>query len=235
MDSFFNNISHQKTKITILATYALTRTSLQSLLENDRQLGVLDVVGTTAELIEKVSRNKPDVTLICLLENESENIAVVTDLLKAAPKTKIVILCSPNNLPIQAAALQFGVAGIVGANQSGRVLSQAIKQISAGEVWLNQKLLARLFDGSSNSKSDVKYKNKTRFKGDDLTRRELEIVKMIGLGLKNKDISKKLCIGETTVRQHLSSIYSKLHIEDRLNLAIYAYRQRIVSPPVKSI
>lgn len=235
MNSLFNNISHQKTKITILATYALTRSSLQSLLENDRQLNVLDVVGTTAELIEKVSRNKPDVTLICLLEDESENIAVVTDLLKAAPKTKIVILCSPNNLPIQAAALQLGVAGIVGANQSGRVLARAIKQISAGEVWLNQNLIARLFDGGSNSSSDVKYKGNTYFKGDNLTRRELEVVKLIGLGLKNKDISKKLCISETTVRQHLSSVYSKLNIKDRLNLAIYAYRQRIVSPPVKSI
>jgi DNA-binding NarL/FixJ family response regulator len=235
VDSFFNNISHQKTNITILATYALTRSSLQSLLENDHQLNVLDVVGTTAELIEKVSRNKPDVTLICLLENENENIAVVTDLLKAAPKTKIVILCSPNNLPLQAAALRFGVAGIVGANQSGRVLSRAIKQISAGEVWLNQNLVARLLEGNSNSTSDIKYKDNAYFKGDTLTRRELEIVKMIGLGLKNKDISKKLCISEITVRQHLSSIYGKLNIEDRLNLAIYAYRQRIVSPSSNSI
>lgn len=117
-----------------MATYALTRSSLQSLLENDRQLSVLDMVGTTAELIEKVSRNKPDVTLICLLENESKNIAVVTDLLKAAPNTKIIILSSPSNPLSQAAALQFGVAGIVGANQSGRVLARAIKQISAGEV-----------------------------------------------------------------------------------------------------
>lgn len=218
-----------------MATYALTRSSLQSLLENDRQLNVLDVVGTTAELIEKVTRNKPDVILICLLENESKNIAVVTDLLKAAPKTKIVILSSPNNLPGSPAALQFGVAGIVGANQSVRVLTRAIKQISAGEVWLNQNLIARLFDGNSNSTTNVRHKDKAYFKGDNLTRRELEVVKMIGLGLKNRDISKKLCIGETTVRQHLSSIYSKLNIGDRLNLAIYAYRRRIVSPPANSI
>jgi DNA-binding NarL/FixJ family response regulator len=235
MISLLNNISRQKIKITVLATYALTRCSLQSLLENDRQINVLDMVGTTAELIEKVSRNKPDVTLICLLENESENIAVVTELLKAAPKTKIVILSSPNNLPIQAAALQFGVAGIVEANQSGRVLIRAIKQISAGEVWLNQKLIARLLDENFNSTSNVKYKNKTFLKGDNLTKRELDVIKMIGLGMKNKDISKKLRIGETTVRQHLSSIYSKLNVEDRLNLAIYAYRRRIVSPPSNSI
>lgn len=230
MDPFFNNISHRKINITISATHALVRSSLRSLFENDRRLSVLDTVGTTAELIEKSSRSKPDVVLICLTENEGENIAVIADLLKAAPQTKVVILSSPNSSLNHAAALKLGVAGIVGANQSGRVLIQAIRQVSEGEVWLNQKLITELLNDSFNSSNNIKNKNKGYSKGDDLTKRELEVVRMIGLGLNNKDISKKLDIGETTVRHHLSSIYSKLNVEDRLNLAIYAYRRGIVSP-----
>ncbi len=232
MDIFINNISNRKTKVIVLATYALVRSSLQLLLETDRELRVVDVAGTTLELIEKVSHNKPDVVLICLMENEGKNIDLITDLFKVAPKTKAVLLSSPNSLLNQPSALKLGVAGIVGTNQSPRILIRAIRQVSEGEVWLNHKVIAQLLGNSFNSTGNGKYKNKGLLRGGDITKRELEVVRMIGLGLNNKEISKKLCIGEATVRHHLSSIYSKLNIEDRLNLAIYAYQQGIVSSQV---
>ncbi len=232
MDTFINNISHRKTKVSVLATYALVRSSLQLLLESDKELTVLDVAGTTAELIEKVSHNKPDVVLLCLMENEGKNINLMADLLKVAPKTKAIILSSPNSLLDQPSALKLGVTGIVGTNQNTRTLIRAIRQVSEGEIWLNHKVIAQLLDNSFNSTSNGKYKNKGLLRGDDLTKRELEVITMIGLGFNNKEIAKKLYIGEATVRHHLSSIYSKLNIEDRLNLAIYAHQQGIISSRV---
>jgi len=62
----------------------------------------------------------------------------------------------------------------------------------------------------------------------DLTKREIEIIRLVGFGSTNKAIAGTLTISEATVRHHLSSIYSKLHVEDRLNLAIFAYRTGIV-------
>ncbi len=229
MDTFFNS-SHRKTKITILATYNLVRHSLQVLLDNDRELSVLDVAGTTSELLEKVSSRNPDVVLIFLMENEGKNIEVLTGLRKIAPQVKVVILSSPNSLLDQPAALKLGVTGIVGTHQSARALIRVIRQVAEGEVWLNQKLLAQLLDNSFGTTVGGKSKNKGFFNGDDLTNRELEVVGMIGLGMNNKDISKKMFISEATVRHHLSSIYGKLNVEDRLNLAIYAYQQQIVQP-----
>ncbi len=228
MDTFFNNISRRKTKVSILATYNLVRDGLRQLLEDDRNLTVLDVVGTASELIGKVSRHAPDVVLICLTQNEGGNIDVIADLRRIIPQIKVVILSSPDSLLDQPAALKLGVTGIVGTNQSARVLTRAINQVSEGEVWLNQKLIAKLLDGSFNN-SGGKSKNKGYFK-DELTSRELEVVAMIGMGLNNKDIAKKMYISEATIRHHLSSIYGKLNVDDRLNLAIYAYRQRIVRP-----
>ncbi len=232
MDTFINNISHRKTRVSVLATYALVRSSLQLLLESDKELTIIDVAGTTSELIEKVFHNKPDVVLICLMENEGKNINLIAGLFKVAPKTKVIILSSPNSLLDQPSALKLGVTGIIGTNQSTRILIRAIKQVSEGEVWLNHKVIAQLLDKSFDSTSNSKYKNKGLLRGDDLTKRELEVITMIGLGLNNKEISKKLYIGEATVRHHLSSIYSKLHIEDRLNLAIYAHQQGIISSQV---
>jgi len=235
MDTFYNNISRRKTKVMVLATYNLVRNYLRLLLESDRSLSVLDAVGTTAELIEKISRSAPDVVLICLATEEGEDISAITELRQVAPQTKVVILSSPDSSLDQSAALKLGVMGIVGTNQNARILTRAIKQVSEGEVWLNQKLIERLLNNNFSADVGGKSKSKGFFKDDSLTNRELEVVETIGLGMKNKDISKKLFISEATVRHHLSSIYSKLNVEDRLNLAIYAYQQKIVTPPSRTV
>ncbi len=231
MDAFFTNITtRRKTKVTIWATHSLIRHSLQLLLDNDRELCVIDSVGTTSELFEKASRRSPDVVLVCLMDNESQNIEVLSELRSAAPQSKIVILSGPQSSLDLSSALKLGVSGIVGFNQHARILTRAIRQVSEGEVWLNQKLLAQLLDNNfKNLNGSKKHSNKGYY-SDNLTTRELEVVAMIGLGMNNKDISKKLFISEATVRHHLSSIYGKLNIEDRLNLAIYAYRHQIVTP-----
>lgn len=129
MDAFFNNISHPKTRITVLATYNLIRSSLQSILETERQLSVLDAVGTSSELLKRISHCKPDVILICLLENEGKNLNIITNLLAAAPQTKIVILSSPHSLLDQAEAFKLGVSAIVGADQNPQTLLQAIRRV----------------------------------------------------------------------------------------------------------
>lgn len=234
MDNFFNNNSRQKIKITILATHTLVRQSLEALLNEERELSVLDAVGTTSDLLEKVSVHKPDVVLLCLMENEGKNVNVLNKLFKAAPEIKVVILSSPNSSLNQPEALKLGVTGIVGINQNSRSLFRVIRQVADGEVGLNQKLLSQLLDSNFNE-SNGKRKNKRFIKGDDLTNREIEVIGMIGLGMNNKDIAKKMFISEATVRHHLSSIYGKLNIEDRLNLAIYAYQHGIVPTAVNSI
>ena len=234
MDAFFNNNSRQKIKITILAKYNLIRQSLQTLLNDDRELNVVDTAGTNSELIEKVATRNPDVVLIFLMENEGKNIEVLDGLRKIAPQVKVVILSSPNSLLDQPAALKSGVTGIVGTHQSPRSLIRVIRQVAEGEVWLNQKLLTQLLDNNFNTTSG-KSKNKGLVRGDELTSRELEVIEMIGLGMNNKVISKKMFISEATVRHHLSSIYGKLNVEDRLNLAIYAYKRGIVQPSTSSI
>jgi two-component system, NarL family, response regulator DegU len=234
MNPLFTNVSNKKTKVTILSTYKLVGDCLQVLLDSDRELRVLDTVGTNAELIQRVSQNAPDVILICLMDDEGKNIDVIADLFLVAPQIKIVILSTPNSLLDQPEALKLGVAGIVGTNQNFRTLIRAIRQVSEGEVWLNQKLIAQLIGGNFYA---VKGKSQPAglYKNDDLTNREREVVELVGRGMNNKHISKKLYISEATVRHHLSSIYSKLYIEDRLNLAIFAFQQGIVHPPVKSL
>lgn len=233
MEPFYKDNSRQLTKVTILATQNLVSDYLNALLAEERELAVIDTAASNAELLSKVSQNVPDVVLVCLMDDEGRDLQVVTHLLEIAPNTKVVVLSSPDSLLDQPASLKLGVTGIVGANQNVRVLVRAIRQVSEGEVWLNQKLIDQLIGRNTNG-SNGKNGSSGNGKLDDLTHRELEVAEMVGYGMNNKEISKKLLISEATVRHHLSSIYSKLHLEDRLNLAIYAYQRGIVRPGVSS-
>ena len=222
----------QPVKVTVFASLKLISEYLSAILASERGLAVINVAETYSELLQMASANWPDVVLLCLMDDEGEQISVIADLLGIAPDIKVVVLSGPNSNLDQPASVKLGVRGIVGTNQSVRVLVRAIQQVSEGDVWLNQKLVDRLLGEdsySSNGNSNSHGKDRV----NELTNRETEIVELVGRGMNNKEIAKQLTIGEATVRHHLSSVYSKLGVEDRLNLAIFAYQQGIVTPPAR--
>jgi len=120
--------------------------------------------------------------------------------------------------------------GVVFKTQSPEMLLKAIEKVNLGEVWLERSLIAnvlsRLSRNSKPQKSDLDSNGI-----NVLSTREKEIVRLIGQGYKNKKISTQLCISETTVRHHLTSIYSKLGVSDRLELLVFAHRYGLVKPP----
>lgn len=233
MDMFRNGNSSRKTINVILFTgYKLVRDQLGFLLETKSEIVVKDYASTPKELLQKCSKLKPDVVLFCLMEDEVENVEIMPKLFETSPQTKAMILSTVNGKLDQTKVLKLGATGIVGANQKEEILIRAIRQVAEGEVYLNQQLIAQLLgkekgseNGSNGHNGDSKHRG--LYENDPLTNRELEVIEVIAKGLTNKEISKQLYISEATVRHHLSSIYSKLHVEDRLNLVIYAYQYDI--------
>lgn len=213
-------------KISILASLQLVSAFLKALLESDKSLTVVNVAEDYNKLLESAAENPPDIALLCLLDDEGCQISFISDLVKRAPEMKIIVLSSPNSNLDQPASLKLGVRGIVGANQNIRVLKRAIQQVFEGGVWLNQRLMDQLLNGSAPKNGSNGSHHGSRV--HDLTKREIEIIELVGGGATNKGIAGMLTISEATVRHHLSSIYSKLHVEDRLNLAIFAYQTGIV-------
>jgi two-component system, NarL family, response regulator DegU len=216
----------EKINVMVLASHNLAHSCLRLLLESADEVRVMDEAKTASDLVRKASRNKPDVVLLCVMENQNEHIEVIPELFRVAPNARVVILSSPNGLEDQMKALKLGAAGIIGMNQNSRMLIRAIKQVYQGDTWFSQKLVARVLGNRSSpgNGSDGRF-----VKTDELTNRELEVIKMIGLGLKNREISERLFISEATVRHHLSSVYGKLRVDDRLNLVIYAYQHGLVN------
>lgn len=213
--------------ISVLASLNLVSDYLRALLEADKTIKIVDVAENHAKLLEAAAANPPDIALLCLMDDEGHHISFIAELAKKAPGVKIIVLSSPNSNLDQPASLKLGVRGIVGANQNIRVLKRAIQQVFEGEVWLNQRLMDQLLNGSSGNGGNGSRRGS---RVHQLTKREIEIIELVGYGMNNKAIAERLKISEATVRHHLSSIYSKLHVEDRLNLAIFAYQTGLVKP-----
>jgi DNA-binding NarL/FixJ family response regulator len=120
--------------------------------------------------------------------------------------------------------------GIVAKDKAADVLINAIKVVRKGEAWLDPATTASML-GEMSRAPKPKPLDPEAEKIATLTNREREVVTLIGEGIRNKEIADRLFISETTVRHHLTSIFDKLDVDDRVELLIYAYKHKLADPP----
>lgn len=131
-----------------------------------------------------------------------------------ADATRVVLLTSRMSDAEAVAALRLGAAGIVLKESAARVLPQCVRTVANGDPWLDADAMHA--PRSPNGEASK------------LTRRELDIVRMVAVGARNKKIAEQLGIAEGTVKMHLHTIYEKLEISGRVELSIYAREHAIV-------
>jgi DNA-binding NarL/FixJ family response regulator len=151
------------------------------------------------------------------------------ELLQLAPAAKVILLTGSRDPEEHLRAVRLGAMGVVLKDQAAEVLVTAVHKVNAGEAWLDPSLTARLVSGMSGGRS-IKTTNPEEAKIAQLTEREREVIALICEGLQNKIIGQRMFISETTVRHHLTSIFNKLGVENRLELVIYAYRHGLAQP-----
>ncbi len=250
----------QAVRILLIDDQVIVREGLRLLLESQPGLTVVSDAASAKEAVEHARSSQPDVILLDLDLGDSHGLSCLTELLEVAPKAKVLILTGVYDLEVHHAAISSGAMGIVRKLEAGDVLVKAIRKVSAGEVWLDGVLMARVLsdlwtartqgaeengNGHSNGVSDKERKVAEMWRpknsGSDeyeavkiarLTEREREVVTLIGEGLRNQQIADRLCISVITVRHHLSSVFSKVEVGDRFELAIYSYRHGLAKPPM---
>ena len=195
------------------------------LIDTSRGVAVTGTYSFGDDLDKMPEFSPPDVAVVYV--STGDRVEIISDLLQVLPDLRVILIIASADLDSQAEALKLGAVGIVHKEQNPKLLIEAIRQTYNGETWLNQVLLNKLLE---KGKSPDKMSTRSRFHTDmdSLTAREIEVVKMIGEGLKNRSIAERLAISEATVRHHLSSIYGKVGVEDRLNLVIFAYQKGII-------
>jgi DNA-binding NarL/FixJ family response regulator len=125
--------------------------------------------------------------------------------------------------------VRLGALGVVRKDQAASVLLKAIERVHAGEAWLDRTMVARVL--SDLARPAEPPSNPEAAAIASLTDRECQVIQLICEGLQNKLIADRLAISEATVRHHLTSIFSKLRLNSRLELVIYAYQHDLARPP----
>jgi DNA-binding NarL/FixJ family response regulator len=217
-------------RIVILDSHTLFRAGIHLIIESKPGMEVVGEAGSIIESLEMITNLKPDIILVELNLTGQPELDILSSLVKASEGTRLILVTGTSDSKVHQKAVEEGVVGVVYKTQPQEVLIKAIEKVYAGEVWLERSLIAnvlsRLSRNHSAGKVDPETESITR-----LSEREKEVVRLIGKGLKNKRISTELYISETTVRHHLTSIYSKLGVSDRLELLVYAHQYGLVPTP----
>jgi two-component system nitrate/nitrite response regulator NarL len=229
-ESKYYSMETEPIRIVILDSHALVRAGLRSLIDEQASMKVVGDAGNLADGLEAISSLHPDIVLFELNISDQLSPDMITQILLACDTTHPIIVTGINNPVIIQQLVENGAMGVVFKSQSPETLIKAIEKVNNGEVWLERSMIANVL--SRLSRTNIPVKNNTEVENiDELSDREKEIVRLIGKGYKNKRISSQLCISETTVRHHLTSIYNKLGVTDRLELLVYAHRFGLVKPP----
>lgn len=217
-------------RVFLIEYYLMAREGLRLLVENHPEFEIVGEAGEHPQAIESAGRLQPDIILLELNPDNGLGLPIIPELLEATPQARILLVTSIQDATIHQQAIQKGVMGVVPKRESSKVLLKAIQKVHAGEVWIDRITMAKVLSQFSQARQ-TQQMDPEATRMALLSDREREVIHLIGEGLKNKEIASRLFISEITVRHHLTSIFNKLEVEDRLELTIYAYRNGLAELP----
>ncbi len=217
-------------RVLLVDDHAVVRAGLRMLIESRPGLTVVGEAANPADALTTTAREQPDIILLDLDLGGDSSLDILPELFATAKNVRVLLLTGVRDPEEHHRAVRLGAMGVVLKERAAEDLLKAIEKVYAGEVWLDGALMARVL-GRSIPGNESAATNPETAKMTTLTEREREVIALICEGLQNKLIGERLFISETTVRHHLTSIFDKLGVTNRLELVIYAYRHGLAKLP----
>jgi two-component system nitrate/nitrite response regulator NarL len=214
-------------RILIVDDHAVVRAGLRMLIDQNPAMKVIGVAGNGAEALALAASEQPNMIILDILLGDEDDLTLLPELREAATDARVLVLTGLRSSESQRRAIVAGAMGVVLKEHAAEVLLKAIIKVHQGEVWLDRSMMGSVLDEMTQAPEIDPEKARIA----SLTDRECQVIALIAEGLKNKQIGERLFISETTVTHHLSSIFSKLGVSDRLELIIYAFRNRLAQLP----
>ena len=210
--------------ITVLLVddHEVVRQGVRFFLEAHADFVVVGEAESGKAAIKLAEEHVPDVVLMDLVMPEMDGVEATRQVKNISPRTQVVVLTSYHEDEHIFPALQAGAISYILKDIRMEELADAIKRAAHDEVTLHPRVAARIIQELHGTKRD----EINPF--TELTNREMEVLKLIANGLSNSEIAGQLVITEHTVKGHVSNILSKLHLADRTQAAVYAWRKGVV-------
>ena len=220
------HLEGQPIRVLLISDLLLLRPGIRHLLDS-AGIRLVGEAGTRGEALSLAAAEHPDV-IVVYLDSRTEAFECIEALVATAPESRIIALSDRRNAGDHHVLVELGALGLVFKHERPEVLIKAIRKVSAGEVWLDRTNTAEVLSRVARRRHS---EDLEAAKISTLTRREHEIIALVGEGLKSAVIAQRLFISEATVRNHLTSILGKLGLSNRFELAVYAFRQGMVRYP----
>jgi two-component system response regulator NreC len=201
-----------KTKVVVADDHAVVRTGLRMVLEAEPDIEVIAEATDMDSTLHKVRAHQPAVLILDLNMPGGPSLPHIPALLESSPDTRIVVLTMQADPAFAREALRAGAAGYVLKEAANSELAHAIRQAMEGGTYLQPELGARLAAEPAAPEGPP----------DDLTDRELDVLKLIALGYTNAEIGEQLFLSVRTVESHRANIQRKLRLQSRADLVRYA-------------
>ena len=202
----------------------IVRAGMRALLSSEQDLTIAGEVVDAKELFRLIEKESPDILLLGYPFSEKEKIRILEELTRKNSTTRTLVLLDQVSESDLLLMVRVGAKGCLPSYLPAATLKKAVRVVADGEYWVDRKTVGKLF----NELFRVLYPPKpTSSAAGLLTKREIEILKMLAQGLKNRDIAERLFISEKTVKAHLSNIFAKLKIKDRLQAALYVIEHHL--------
>jgi DNA-binding NarL/FixJ family response regulator len=195
---------------------------LESLFRMEQDIQVVARCVNGEEALKAVRQHRPDILILDIRMPAKDGLQVLREIQEDNLPTQIILLTVGLDEEETVEALRLGVRGVVLKEMAPQMLVQCVRKVHGGEQWLERRSVGRALEKLLWREAGA------REIAGMLTPREIEIVRMVAAGLRNKEIADKLFISEGTVKIHLHHIYEKLQLDGRLELALYAQDKGLV-------
>lgn len=209
----------KRIRIVLADDHPIVLDGLEQLFGTEPDLEVVARATSAEAAVRVLEEFKPDVLVLDLAMPGQTGLWVMEQAAARALPARIVLLTAHVDEQQLLEAVRLGVAGVVLKEMAPRLLVECVRKVHAGERWIEKHSVARAMDRMVRRDSELQ--RLTRL----LTPRELEIVRQVVEGLRNKEIAERLSITEGTVKIHLHNIYEKLGVTGRSQLILHATRE----------
>src|SRR2546425_10186568 len=225
------NKKSQPIRILIADDHPIFRDGLRRLLETEPQFMVVGESSDGDEAVKAATELKTDILLLDLNMPRVHGLEALKDLTTSGTPVRIILLTAEIQKPQIVEALLLGASGLIMKDTPTQLLFKAIRTVMSGEYWIGRESVSDIIQ----TLRDLALFIRTERRKDKfgLTPRELEIVRALSAGETNKDIARRFSISEQTVKHHLTNIFNKVGVSQRLELALFALSHNLmdVDPP----